>query len=228
MLASWGVAFEAIDVQAQPAARRDLERLGIPAVPAVVVGDRAVHGWNPKAVAALLGVPYEESARLQPGELACRLDRVLGVAQRALRQVPPEQFEARVVPGRQRSVRQLAYHIFRLGLAFRDAMVERRQPRAWLEEAAPPDLPDGPAIAGYGDQVRRALAEWLARPGASEGVVETYYGPQTGHELLERTVWHAAQHVRQLHAFLEGIGVTPADPLTPADLQGLPLPKDLA
>lgn len=228
MLASWGVAFEAIDVEAEPAARRDLARLGVPAVPAVVVGDRAIHGWNPKAVAALLGVPYEEPARLRPAELARRLDRVLGTAQRALGQVPPEQFEARVVPGRERSVRQLGYHIFRLSLAFSEAMTERRLPKAWLDEAAPPELAGGPAIAGYGEGVRERLGEWLGRPDAVEGVVETYYGPQTGHQLLERTVWHAAQHVRQLHAFLERMGVTPADPLTPADLQGLPLPKDLA
>ena len=228
MLASWGVAFQAIDVEAEPAARGDLERLGIPAVPAVVVGDRAVHGWNPTAVAALLGVPYAEPTRLAPAELARRLDRILAAAQRALRQVPPAQLDARVVPGRERSVRQLAYHVFRLSLALRDAMAEGRQPRAWLEEAAPRELADPSAIARYGETVRGRLAEWLSGPNASEGVVETYYGPQTGHELLERTVWHAAQHVRQLHAFLEGIGVTPADPLTAADLAGLPLPQDLA
>lgn len=222
------MAFDAIDVEAEPAARRDLERLGIPAVPAVIAGDRGVHGWNPAAVAALLGVRYAEPTRLPVTELASRLDRVLAAARRALGQVPPAQVEARAVPGRERSVRQLAYHVFRLSLALRDAMVERRQPRAWLEEAAPAELADPAAIARYGETVRARLAEWLARPDAVAGTVETYYGPQTGHELLERTVWHAAQHVRQLHAFLDGIGVRPADPLTDADLEGLPLPKDLA
>ncbi|MBI2469477.1 MAG: hypothetical protein HYV62_16915, partial [Candidatus Rokubacteria bacterium] len=104
MLASWGVAFDAIDVEAEPTARRELERLRIPAVPAVVVGDRAVHGWNPTAVAALVGVRYAEPTRLAPAELARRLDRILAAAQRALRQVPPAQLDARVVPGRERSV----------------------------------------------------------------------------------------------------------------------------
>lgn len=222
------MVFDAIDVEAEPTARRELERLGIPAVPAVVVGDRAVHGWNPTAVAALVGVRYAEPTRLAPAELARRLDRILAAAQRALRQVPPAQLDARVVPGRERSVRQLAYHVFRLSLAFRDAMAEGRQPRAWLDEAAPRELADPAAIARYGETVRQRLVEWLSGPNASEGVVETYYGPQTGHELLERTVWHAAQHVRQVHGFLEGIGVTPADALTAADLDGLPLPKDLA
>ncbi len=107
-------------------------------------------------------------------------------------------------------------------------MVERRRPRAWLEQAAPPELADPAAIAAYGETVRAQVAEWLARSDAVAGTIETYYGPQTGHELLKRTVWHAAQHVRQLHAFLKGIGVRPADPLTQADLAGLPLPGEVS
>jgi hypothetical protein len=225
LLASWGIAFEAVDVEAVPAARDDLVRLGVPAVPAVVVGDRAVHGWNPRAVAALVGARYE-AERLPPAELARRLDRVLDAAARAMRQVPPEHLEM-THPGRDRSVRQLGYHVFRLSLAFRDAMRERRLPKAWLGEDAPAALADGPAVAAYGERARAELAAWLARPGAWDGVVETYYGPQSGHELLERTVWHAAQHVRQLHALLGRMGVTPDMPLTAADLAGLPLPADV-
>jgi hypothetical protein len=226
LLASWGVAAEAIDVEATPAAWAELARLGIPAVPAVVVGDQAVHGWNPAAVAALLGVAYDAGPRLAPGELARRLDRVLAAAERAMRQVPPQHL-GMTHPGRGRPVRQLGYHVFRLSLAFRDAMRERRLPKAWLDEAAPPELADGPAIAAYGGRVRGELAAHFARPDAWAGTVETYYGPQTGPELLERTVWHAAQHVRQLAALLERIGVRPEDPLTPADYAGLPLPAEI-
>ncbi len=226
MLASWGVAFEAIDVEATPGAKADLARLGVPAVPAVVAGGRAVHGWNPKGVAELLGVPHAEQARLAPDELGRRLDRILAKAARAMRQVPREHLEM-THPGRDRSVRQLGYHVLRLSLAFRDAIQERRLPKAWLDEQAPPELADGAAIAAYGERVRAELAAWLGRPGVSDAVVETYYGPQTGHELLERTVWHAAQHVRQLHAFLGRMGVRPEAPLTDDDLRGLPLPADL-
>ncbi|MBI3455456.1 MAG: DinB family protein [Candidatus Rokubacteria bacterium] len=226
MLSSWGIAFQAIDVEAEPAARADLARLGIPGVPAVVVGDRAVHGWNPKGAAELVGVAYREPPRLPPTELARRLDRILAAAERAIRQVPDEHLDM-THPGRNRSVRQLGYHIFRLSLAFRDAMAERRLPEAWLKDEAPADLADGAAIARYGGTVRARLTEWLAQPGAWDGVVATYYGPQTGHELLERTAWHAAQHLRQLYAFLARMGVTPEAPLTDADLEGLPLPAEV-
>ncbi len=220
------MSFRAIDVEAEPAARADLARLGISLVPAVVVGDHAVHGWNPKAVAELVGVPYGESPRLAPEALARRLDRILAAAQRAMRQVPDRHL-GMTWPGRDRPVRQLGYHLFRLTLAFPDAMLERRLPAAWLQEEAPAELADGAAIARYGETVRARLAEWRGRPGAWDGVVETYYGPQTGHELLERTAWHAAQHLRQLYAFLERMGVTPEAPLTAADYEGLPLPAEV-
>jgi hypothetical protein len=124
-------------------------------------------------------------------------------------------------------VRQLVYHVFRLSLAFPDAIREAHLPEAWLNETAPVDLDSPAALVRYGETVRARVRAWLARPGAWDGVVETYYGPQSGHQLLERTVWHAAQHVRQLHAFLAGHGVTPAEPLTPADLEGLPLPDEV-
>src|SRR5581483_10321614 len=182
---SWEVGFTEVDVEARPEARAELERLGVPLLPAVVVGERAVYGWNPTAVA----------------ELARRLDRVLATGARAMAVAGPAHLALRH-PQRDRTLRQLGYHVFRLSLAFREAMIERRLPAAWLKEAAPAALADGPAIARYGESVRDALRAWLARPDAAAGVVETDYGPQDGHALLERTVWHAAQHVRQLYALL--------------------------
>jgi Glutaredoxin len=226
LLASWNVPFEAIDVEAQPAARAELARLGVPGPPATVIGNRVVHGWNPKALAALVGVLYEAADRLAPPELARRLDRILDLAAQAMCQVPPEHLEL-AHPGRDRSIRQLGYHVFRLALAFPEAMAARRLPKAWLDEAAPPEVVDGPAVAAYGETVRGRLAEWFARPGAWEGLVETYYGPQSGHDLLERTTWHAAQHVRQIHALLGGVGITPRAPLTEADLRSLPIPAEI-
>jgi len=221
-----GVEFEAINVEGNPAALAELHRLGVPLVPAVAVGDRVVHGWNPKGVAELVGVEYAERERLSLEELVKRLDTVLAAAQRAIRQVPEASLEMKS-PDRDRTVRNLGYHIFRLSLAFRDGMAERRFPEEWLQEGAPPTVHDGAAIARYGQTVRERLAEWLGRPGALEGVVETYYGPQTAHELLERTTWHAAQHVRQLYALLEMMETAPDRPLTEKDFAGLPLPKAL-
>ena len=41
--------------------------------------------------------------------------------------------------------------------------------------------------------------------------------------MLERTVWHSTQHVRQAASLLEQAGIEPDRPLTAHDIQGLPL-----
>ena len=51
----------------------------------------------------------------------------------------------------------------------------------------------------------------------------TYFGGTTRHEMLERTVWHTAQHVRQVASLLERAGVAPDRPLGGEELRGLPL-----
>jgi hypothetical protein len=220
------VGVETVDVEARPAAKAELTRLGVPAVPAVVLGSRVVHGWNPRALAALVGVAYEEPGRLTPSELAVRLDRILLATQRVMRQVPPEHL-GMTHPGRDRSVRQLGYHVFRLALAFRDARLEGGLRQTWLQELAPARLADGRAVADYGDEVREALGAWLGRSDAVTGEVDTYYGPQPAHALLERTTWHAAQHLRQLYDLLGRMGVAPDRPLGEADWEGLPLPAEI-
>ncbi len=220
------MTFEGFDVEAEPARRRDLEPFGIPRVPATIVGDRAVHGWNPKALAELVGVPYAEREPLTPPELARRLDIVLAATQRAIRQVPREQLGMKA-PGRDRTVLQLAFHVFRLSAAFVDTREQGHLPEQWFEERAPAEMADGDAVARYGETVRRRLATYVERPDWCDGAVSTYYGPQSTHEFIERTTWHAAQHLRQIYWFLDRMGVEADSPLTDADLDGLPLPRDV-
>jgi hypothetical protein len=205
---------------------QDLRRLGIPLVPATVIGERFVHGWNPEGLARLVGVTYVPGTRLTPEELARRLDRILDAAQRAVRDLPPGGLDAKA-PDRDRTARQLAFHVFRLSAAFVDAREQARFPESWLQELAPPVMRDGEDLVRYGDGVRARIAAWCRREGWCDGDVDTYYGRQSAHELLERTTWHAAQHVRQLHWFLERLGVTPIAPLGRDDLGGLPMPRDV-
>jgi hypothetical protein len=217
------VQFEGFDVEAEPQRRRDLERFGVPRVPATILGNRVVHGWNPKALAELVGARYEERGRLTPAELARRLDAVLAATQRAIRQVPREHLGMKA-PGRDRTVRQLAFHVFRLSAAFVDTREQGHLSADVFDESAPAGMADGDAVASYGDAVRRRLAGYCARPGWCDGTVSTYYGPQSAHDFMERTTWHAAQHLRQIYWFLERMGVAAEAPMTDADLEGLPLP----
>jgi hypothetical protein len=215
-------------VEGNPTAQAELAGLGVPLVPAVAMGKRAVHGWNPPAYAALLGVPYRQESQLPPGELARRLDRILESAERLIAEVPDSALGVKA-PGRDRSIRQLAHHIFRLSLAFVDGMDMGAFPETWLQEPVPADLRDGPAIARYGALVRGRIGGWLEGAGDRElaRTVQVYYGPQSGHDLLERTTWHAAQHLRQLYALAEQAGVRPGQPLPEEEFRGLPLPESL-
>jgi len=220
------VKFDGFDVEAEPERRRDLEPFGIPRVPATIVGGRAVHGWNPAALAELVGVPYEEHKPLAPDELARRLDLVLAGTQRAIRQVPREHLGMKA-PGRNRTVHDLAYHVFRLSAAFVDTREQGHLPENTFEERAPAGMADGDAVAAYGGTVRERIRAFCARPGWCDGEVSTYYGPQTSPEFMERTTWHAAQHLRQIYWFLDRMAVRADAPLTDADLEGLPFPRDV-
>jgi len=220
------VAFEGFDVENEPERRRDLERVGVARVPATIVGDRVVHGWNPKALAELVGARYAERRQLSPAELARRLDSVLAATQRAIRQVPRKHLGMKA-PGRDRSVRQLGFHVFRLSAGFIDTRVGGHLDAHVFDEQAPAEMADGEAVARYGETVRQRLAEYCSGPGWCDGDVGTYYGPQTAHDFMERTTWHAAQHLRQIYWFLEQMGVRADEPLTDADLDGLPIPTDV-
>jgi hypothetical protein len=226
LLSSWGIRFEGIDVEREPAAMQDLARVGVPRVPATIVGDRVVHGWNPAALADLVGVRHVEGERLTPAELARRLDGVLAAAERAVGQIPREDLGMKA-PDRNRTVRQLGYHIFRLCEAFREARAANYLPETAYNDDPPADLADGPALARYGRRVRERLAAWVAEPGWCEGTVETYYGTQTAHDMMERTTWHAAQHLRQLYWFLDRMSVVPEGRLADDDLAPLPFPKEV-
>jgi len=163
--------------------------------------------------------------RLAPSELGRRLDRILAASEQLIAEVPESRLDFKPPP-RDRTLRDLAYHVFRLSLAFADGMDLGRLPREWLEERAPTDLRDGRAIARYGALVRGRLGGWFegAAPLEFERTIDVYDGPQSGHDLLARTTGHAAQHLRQHYGLLEGLGLPPGAPLPTEDFEGLPLP----
>jgi DinB family protein len=203
----------------------DLKRFAIPRVPAVSFGDRAVHGWNPAGYAELLGVTYSGAAQLPPRELARRMDRILESAQALVQRMDAAQLDV-IPPERKRSIRDLSFHIFRVGLSFIDTMDQGRMPDTWFEERAPEGMRDGGDVARWGALVRGRITGWFegARDDEFDRTVQIYYGPQGAHDLLERTTWHCGQHLRQLYILAERLGVKPPAPLPVEAFKGLPLP----
>jgi len=172
--------------------------------------------------------PDRSAVQLPPLELGARLDRILASAERLVASLPIRALDY-TPPQRDRTVRDLAFHVFRLSLAYVDGVDMGALPEAWLQEQAPADLVDGPSVARYGALVRGRIAGWFegAAPMEYARVIDVYYGPQLSHDLLERTTWHAAQHLRQLYAMTADLGLTPPEPLPTAEFEGLPLPSSL-
>lgn len=211
LLASLGVTAEEEVVPEMAAARAgDLSRLGLCALPGLALGDRVVCGWNPPLYAELVGRSYTAPVAPEPGALAARLDEGLAAAGVLIAAVS-DGMVGRGPDPRQRTLGDLAFHVFRLGLAFADGMDMGRLRAAWFEEGAPPDLADGRAIARYGALVRGRLAGWFegASPREYARAIAVDSGTLSGHDILEHTAWHAARHVHQLRARITALGSLP-------------------
>ena len=193
--------------------------------PAVAIGERAIYGLSLEEVAAFVGVAAELDERLPPAELVARLEQVMVAAERYLRQFPDAHM-ADLVPSRDRSYCQLGYHVFVIVEAFLAATQGATLSYESLAVTPPDSVTTGADVAAYGAEVRGRLGLWSYDDGDAV-VIPTYYGEQTLHEVLERTTWHAAQHVRQVMMVLDSLDITPDRPLTAADLAGLPLPEQV-
>jgi len=197
-----------IDVLNTPGAREVLtERTGLRRVPVLVKGDQYAFGQMLEPFAKMVGLNATGSGGLSPTQLFEKYKMVFAAGQRYARQFPPERFRERVIPNRERVIRTLCYHIFRIGEAFLET---------W----------DG---AEYGASVWERYENWWkgVDDRSLPRVLKTYYGDTKAPQVFERVTWHSAQHCRQLIAVLERMGIKPDRPLTAEDLKGLPLPERL-
>ena len=187
-----------------------------------------MHGWNPAGYAALCGIDYKPAVKLAPAVLAARLDTILASAEALLREIPDDRMEW-TPPERKRPLADLGYHIFRIATGFIEGVDRLTFPDTVHSELAPAELRTGEGLARFGALVRARVSGWFAGAGGDEfaRTVETYWGPVLAHDLLERTTWHTAQHLRQLYVLAERLEVKPPAPMPVESFVGLPLPSEL-
>lgn len=214
-----------MNVLADKSGMEELRRLGARSVPVVSRGDQFVFAQVIKDVVDFLDLDDDTRPQLTPTELATRYGEILDTAIRLTRQMPDGRLDDEL-PNRPRSWRVLMHHVFQIPTSFLD-MEETGQALTYENMVAPPpqDMRTSDDIATFGEQVRARFARWWADAEGEdfEGQVPTYFGGTTRHEMLERTVWHSTQHVRQLASLLETAGVRPDRPLTADHIRGLPL-----
>jgi hypothetical protein len=211
-----------------PAGLDELRRLGARSVPVLSRGDDYVFAQNIGHVVKFLGLNEATGPVLSPDQLIGRLDGFLEAAIRMIPQMPDAKL-ATEVPNRPRSYRVLGHHMFRIAETFIEVANGATLEYGRLTATAPDGMQTTADIVAYGADVRRRLTEWWAAKPDKSGRdrVQTYYGPQTLHEYLERTTWHVGQHARQWVMLLGMVGITPDRPPDEADFAGLPMPSQV-
>jgi hypothetical protein len=205
--------------------------LGAQSVPVLSKAGQFIFCQNMEDVAEFVGLQGSGHSPLPPEALFEKCTTVLRASQRYVRQIPNPRLTERAIENRDRSIRLLSHHIFRIGEAFLETAlddVEYRTNNANVPPAEGSCL-TGVEIAAYGDGIIERIENWWTRleDKSCRQKVRTFYGMPPMHQLLERSTWHSAQHARQMIAVLERLGIKPDNRLTAEDLAGLPLPEGI-
>jgi len=204
-----------------------LQSLGAKSIPVVSKGDAFVFAQSIGDVAEFLELDVDTKPQLSPQELVEKYDMILGAAARHIRQIPDDQLGGKLLD-RDRTYRELTYHVFRIAEALMDTADGGELTVSYYHDNPPAEMQTIEQIASFGDDVRARLNSWWDGYSHKDGtaIVDTYFGKKPLHEVLERSTWHSGQHVRQIvMAMTEFMGVIPDNPLTDKDFTGLPLPE---
>ncbi len=203
-----------------------LQKLGLRTVPVLSRGDKYIFGQNTQQIIDFIGLNEDGGPELSVDQLNGRVDKFMSAAIELFPLMPYDRLGTHV-PGRPRSYRTLGFHLFRVVDAFLGTNDGITLQKEMFGEEPAPDA-DTAFLVAYGQKIQQRYRDWWAKNDhAASKTLETYYGPQTLHELLERTTWHSGQHVRQYMMLLEKEGVTHHRPLVDADFAKLPMPKNV-
>lgn len=222
-----GRKWVAINVDERPDAQAELAANGM-RVPAARVADRWVSGIDLAAVAALIDVPYDPPKILPSEELVTRYLSNLHVARATISQMTPQMLSHRL-PDRRREMLDVANQVASVMRAFLAAYSDDRHAAVEFYDK-PAEVQTQQDLLDRLDATERLFTTWWEEDGVDDPldrVVQTSWGYPTLHEILEREVWHTTQHLRQLQYVLREFGVEPDEPLTEANLAGLPLPSGI-
>jgi hypothetical protein len=192
-------------------------------------GDKFVFAQNIAQVVAFLKLDEKTGPVLSPAQLVERMTRFIDAAVKIVPLMPDDRLDIEV-PNRPRRYRALAHHMLRIP----ESLVEIAGGEFFSEKlpaavADPADMASTAALAAYGRRVRAKVDMWWRETPdkTAAQTVQTYYGPQKLHEVLERATWHIGQHTRQWMMLLDMAGIAFERPLGDADFIDLPMPKQV-
>jgi hypothetical protein len=206
----------------------ELRRLGARSVPVLSRGDDWVFAQNIGHVVKFLGLNEATGPVLSPAQLMERLELFVQTAIQIVPQMPDALMSAEV-PGRPRSYLALGHHLFRIPEGMMEVAAGATLVNDMLTGGPTEDMRTSAALSVYGQQVLKELHAWWDPKADKTGreTVQTYYGPQLLHELMERITWHCGQHVRQWFMLLGMAGITPVVTLDDTAFVSLPMPASV-
>jgi glutaredoxin len=222
-----GFEFESVNVLEDEAAMDEILASGLRSIPAVRLGSKFVYSQNLDDVANLLGVSRNHK-RLGNAELFSRWDLILTKVRRIVDKFDEKHLQERVIPVRDRSVRELAVHIGQIVHAFvrqmDDGLIEIKPVHSYVD----PAIVTKADIIAHLEQTHGQLKAWREKGGdrSLPERMKTYYGDQPSSQVVERGVWHCTQHARQLDIITAGRLGAELE-IGPELYEGLPLPKRL-
>ena len=205
----------------------------IKSVPVTIIDDaEVIIGYYPKKLIPALKLNVKIDLSSKTSWLAEKYDIVLNGAIRATQQLTDSQLQQEV-PWRPWSVRDCIVHI----ISFPEL--------AWLSHKQGSMTPDDMAasnvrikdvatvetIIQYGHGVLANIDEFLKNGDTAsfDRVVPAHYGGEvTVVELLNIILSHSTHHLKQIYYYMEqDLGITPLDPVTEADTEGIVTPTAL-
>jgi hypothetical protein len=215
-------------VLTDPDGLAELRRLGARSVPVLSRGDDWIFAQNIGHVVKFLGLNEATGPVLSPAQLMERLELFVRTAIQIVPQMP-DRLLSTEVPNRPRSYLALGHHLFRIPEGLLEVAGGATLTNDMLTGGPPANMATSAAIGAYGQRVLAALHAWWDPKTDKTGrqTVQTYYGPQLLHELMERTTWHCGQHVRQWFMLLDMAGIAPVVTLDDTAFASLPMPTSV-
>lgn len=221
-----GIPFESVNVIEDRAAMQEILGAGLRSIPVVRRGSTYIYAQSLEEVAQLLGVARDHT-RLPHDQLLQRWDALLEHAKAIVTAFPAALLDESAITTRPRPIKDLCSHVFQINEAFLVSLEDQTVDARALGTEPRDHIVTRGDLLDYVETVHARYRAWLAGGGLQRipARMPTYYGEQDSGQVLERAVWHSAQHARQLDHVAAGRG---AELVIPAALYaGLPMPKRL-
>ena len=214
-------------------ARADLDSKGIKALPVTIIDDKEVIiGYFPKKLipAFKLDVKVDLSGKTE--WLADKYEKILSAACRASVQFSQDQLDEEV-PWRPWTTRRTIMHIMSFPevayLSHKVGSMSQDDMRASDERLK--EVYTADQMVEYGNKVRNDIVAFLnsGNIDAFDLEVPAHYGGEvTVLELLNIILSHSTHHLKQTYHYMQNnLGITPKDPASAGDFEGINTPEAL-